>query len=130
MTRKPKDRLTLEKGLALAKERNMDPVCVGQALALLYWMDRMELNALQLARLRGSSPSSIYQVLNLEWAPSMPWWSTTAKALGMELWHLNLDAWLLLRGKPPLPAWLLHWITRILAEWQSYDWRGPWVIRG
>jgi hypothetical protein len=99
MTRKPKDRLTLVKGLAIAREKGMDEICVGQALALQYWMERLELNAPQLAARRGSCPTSIYQVLKLEWAPSSPWWNVTAKALGMELWQFDMDAELLLQGK-------------------------------
>jgi hypothetical protein len=112
MTRKPKDRLTLVKGLAIAREKGMDEICVGQALALQYWMERLELNAPQLAARRGSCPTSIYQVLKLEWAPSSPWWNVTAKALGMELWQFDMDAELLLQGKQPVP----HDIMKMILE--------------
>ena len=119
MTRKPKDRLTLEKGLALAKERNMDEICVGQALALQYWMERLELNATQLGALRGCCHTSIGQVLRLEWSPTSSWWNVTAKALGIELWHFQLDAKMLLLGYAPVPYSIIAIITQLLAGLMS-----------
>lgn len=119
MTRKPKDRLTLVKGLAIAKEKGMDEICVGQALALQYWMERLELNATQLGALRGCCHTSIGQVLRLEWSPTSSWWNVTVKALGIELWHFDLDAKQLLRGEAPVPSWKIALITRQLAGLKS-----------
>jgi len=81
----------------------MDEICAGQALALQWWLDRMELNPCQFAKKYGRKVSSIYDALSLKWAPGCGWWNQTAKGFGMALWEFDRDALLILRGEIPVP---------------------------